>query len=195
MFGGWYIDGDYSRLVSKKINLSNAVKYLNVTRDFENGCSTDTLSTILYAKWIPLSEVRNVRVVFVSQGSIIDEKLYNVDSVMIETPKIKEKGIKLLGWYQDSSYEKELTTVNDLLENSYGIEVKNGQVFLYAYAKTEEVKTLISRRTIMLLIGIIVVGGISYIVVSSVKDNSKKKGNKKNKKEDDNVGNRVTWHT
>ena len=196
IFGGWYIDSEYSRLVSKIVNVYNAVKYMNVTRDFENGCSTDTVSTILYAKWIPEEDIKSVRVMFISQGSIVDEKLYDLSDDKMQLPELKVKGYKLLGWYTDSSYQHQITSMKELLSDSYGAEIHNGQLFLYAYAKTEDVKGF-SSNTAIIGIAIIVLLGIFYVVSSSNKDrrNNQKSNNIKNNRRNSNVGNRVTWHT
>ena len=181
IFGGWYIDADYSQLISKKINLSNAIKYLNVTRDFENNCSTDTLSTILYARWIPLSEVKNVRLVFLANGNIVGDKIYGINSPISDLPEVKEKGLKLDGWYTDSSYTKEFTKIDDLLKDSYGVDYRSGQIFLYVYGKMSEDKSLDTSKIIIIFIVIAVAVGIAYIVINEGKANKR--------------GKKVTWHT
>lgn len=188
LFGGWYIDADYSRLVNKKINLDNAVKYMNVTRNFENECSTDTISTILYAKWIPLTEVKNVRVMFISQGNIIGEKVYTLNQKEIETPDLNDKKSKLMGWYTDSSYKQAVSNLDDLLVDTYGAEFRNGQLFVYVYAKTEAVSGFNFNNNKLIIIGVIIAVtiGVGYIIINEQKDKKKKKGNS---------GNRVTWHT
>ena len=194
LFGGWYVDADYSRLVNKRISVDNAIKYLNVTRDFENGCSTDTLSTILYAKWIPLTDIKSVRIMFVSQGTIVDERLYQIDSSDIDPPELKVKGVKLLGWYEDSGYETELTDIKSLLNNSYGAEIINGQVFLYAYAQTEEVKSAISIKTIIIcIIALAVI--VTLFILAKRKKNNKYKYNNNQNQQNIGPGKKVTWHT
>ena len=184
IFGGWYIDSEYSRLVSKKINLVNAVKYMNVTRDFENNCSTDTISTILYAKWIPLDQIENVRILFLANGNIVADKIYNRNEEISNLPRYKEKGLKLDGWYTDGTYQKEFTGIDDLLENSYGINYQSGQLFLYVYGKVSESKGIELSTIVFAIILLVAVAGISYIVLDIWK-----------KKKKNDMGNKVTWHT
>ena len=187
MFVGWFVDADYSKLVSKRINLVNAIKYMNVTRDFENGCSTDTISTILYAKWISLDDIENVRVVYLANGKIVDDKIYNRNAEQLDLPTLKEKGLKLDGWYVDSNYQIEFNNIDDLLENSYGVDFRSGQLFLYVYGKVSEVKGIDFTKAVLIIVILIVIAGILYIII-----NEKKNGKKKQSKQ---VGNKVTWHT
>ena len=178
IFAGWYIDADYSRLVSRKINVNNAVKYMNVTRDFVDGCSTDTVSTILYARWIPEKDVKNVRVLFVSQGKVVAEKLYDLNKDEMELPDFNVKGVKLLGWYMDNEYLKPLNGMKEFIANSYGVELRSGQLFLYAYAKTEDVKG-VDKKIIFIGIGVVAVLGLLFFI-------SKRKGKETNKKQNNN---------